>query len=238
MVEFRSGKCNILLEEGDPILFALGKRHRRKGKDTLVFVRVSKAPELLPVEEAMRRYPDEADECNLKDLARAWGVSFVYCIPLDKESIRDAHEMRNLSGGVLGFVHQIAYDTGIPHFCHKDDEGKTVPFARRDGTIVDITFRTALLDCASKVCDARGGRAAANDSDKTTPAADVETSHAKTPSAADIAGGGPLMSPGAGRAADVETPHAKKPSAADVAGGGPLMSPGAGRVEGMYPSSE
>ena len=74
MVEFRSGKCNILLEEGDPILFALGKRHRRKGKDSLVFARVSKAPELLPVEEAMRRYPDEADECNLKDLARAWDV--------------------------------------------------------------------------------------------------------------------------------------------------------------------
>ena len=135
LVDFRSGKCPILLQAGDCVLFALGVRYRKKGRNALVFARVMKT-ELLDVDKARETYPCEAEDCNLTDLAASWGVTSVYCIALEKDSIRAADEFVNLSRGCLGFVRQIAHDSGVPHFCHANDLGKTVSFTLPGGKIV------------------------------------------------------------------------------------------------------
>lgn len=163
LVDFRSGSCPIDLEAGDIILFALGVRHRRMGNDALVFVRVSKKPELLDVDRARRTYPREADGCRLDALAATWRTSAVRCIPLDEDSIRIGYEYVNLSRGCLGFVHQIANATGEPHFCHANDLGKTFSFTLPGGKIVQTCFRRQFLVpmCGKHdSCDTRASRAA------------------------------------------------------------------------------
>ena len=159
LVDFRSGSCPIDLEAGDPILFALGVRHRRNGEDALVFALVSKKSELLDVDHAWRTYPREAEGCQLDALAATWGTSSIRCIPLDKDSIRVGYEYVNLSRGCLGFVHQIAHDSGVPHFCHADDLGKTLSITMPGGKTVQVCFRPprlAVSECDS--CDTRESR--------------------------------------------------------------------------------
>ena len=158
LVDFRSGSCPIDLEAGDPILFALGVRHRRKGKDALVFARVSKKPELLDVDSAWHSYPREAEGCHLDALAATWGTSSIRCIPLDKDSIRVGYEYVNLSKGCLGFVHQIAHASGEPHFCHANDLGKSVSFTLPGGKIVRTCFRVPQWRKRDS-CDTRASRA-------------------------------------------------------------------------------
>ena len=78
--------------------------HRRNGKDALVFARILKV-ELLDVDHARETYPHESDDCNLADLAAKWGVTSVRCIVLEKDSIRIADEIANVSKGCEGIVH-------------------------------------------------------------------------------------------------------------------------------------
>ena len=98
LVEFRSSKQPILVEAGQCLLFALAMRLRRSGKDALISARVLKV-ELLHVDHARETYPRESDGCDLTDLAAKWGVDSVRCIVLDKDSIRMADEIANLSKG-------------------------------------------------------------------------------------------------------------------------------------------
>ena len=114
--------------------------HRRKGKDALVLARVKKV-ELLDVDQAREAYPRETYDCNLPDLAMKWGVTSVQCIELDKDSIRIAYEIVNLSTGCQGIMYQFALKTGVPHFCHVNDLGKTVSFAVPSGKIVHTILR-------------------------------------------------------------------------------------------------
>ena len=97
--------------------------------------------------------PRESDDCNLADLAAKWGVTSVRCIVLEKDSIRIADEIANVSKGCEGIVHQFALKTGVPHFCHVSDLGKTVSFTLPDGNIVHPIFRRPLSlpdhDCDS-----------------------------------------------------------------------------------------
>ena len=126
LIEFRSSKQPILLEAGQCLLFARAMRHRRNGKDALVFARVLKA-EPLDVDHARE---------------------------MDKDSIRIAHEIANLSKGCEGIVHQFALKTGVPHFCHVSDLGKTVSFTLPDGNIVHPIFRRP-LSLPDHDCDPR-----------------------------------------------------------------------------------
>lgn len=153
LIEFRSSKQPILLEAGQCLLFARAMRHRRNGKDALVFARVLKA-EPLDVDHARETYPRESDDCKLAGLAAKWGVTSVRCIVLDKDSIRIAHEIANLSKGCEGIVHQFALKTGVPHFCHVSDLGKTVSFTLPDGNIVHPIFRRP-LSSPDHDCDPR-----------------------------------------------------------------------------------
>jgi hypothetical protein len=76
----------------------------------------------------------------------------VRCIVLDKDSIRIADEIANVSKGCEGIVHLFALKTGVPHFCHVSDVGKTVSFTLQDGKIVHPIFRRPLsliVICAS-----------------------------------------------------------------------------------------
>jgi hypothetical protein len=158
LVEFRSSKQPILLEAGQCLLFALAIRHRRSGKDALVFARVVKV-ELLDVDHARETYPSESDDCDLTDLAAKWGVTSVCCIVLDKDSIRMADEIANLSKGCEGIVHQFALKTGVPHFCHANDLGKTLSITMPGGKTVQVCFRPprlAVSECDS--CDTRESR--------------------------------------------------------------------------------
>ena len=153
LVEFRSSKQPILLEAGQCLLFALAMRHRRSGKDALVFARVVKV-ELLDVDHARETYPSESDDCDLTDLAAKWGVTSVCCIVLDKDSIRMADEIANLSKGCEGIVHQFALQTGVPHFCHVSDLGKTISFTLPNGNQVHLIFRRP-LSSPDHNCDSR-----------------------------------------------------------------------------------
>ncbi len=71
---------------------------------------------VLDADQACAAFPLEAEDNNLTDLAARWGVTFVRCIILDKDSIRIADEIANLSMGCQGVVHQFALKTGVPHF--------------------------------------------------------------------------------------------------------------------------
>ena len=153
LVEFRSSKQPISLEAGQCILFAVAMRHRRNGKDALVFARVWKV-ELLDVDHARENFPRESDDCNLAGLAAKWGVTTVRCIVLFKDSIRIADEIANLSKGCEGIVHQFALKTGVPHFCHVSDLGKTVSFTLQNGNRVHCIFRLPLSSFPD--CDSRG----------------------------------------------------------------------------------
>ncbi len=77
---------------------------------------LSLSAELLDVDQACAAFPREAEDNNLTDLAARWGVTFVRCIILDKDSFRIADEIANLSMGCQGVVHQFALKTGVPHF--------------------------------------------------------------------------------------------------------------------------
>jgi len=147
LIEFRSSNHAILLNACQCLLFALPMRHRRNGKGALICARVLSA-ELLDVDQACAAFPREAEDCNLTDLAARWGVTFVRCIALDKDSIRIADEITNLSMGCQGIVHQFALKTGVPHFCHARDLGKTVSFTLPDGKVVYRSFRRH--DCDSR----------------------------------------------------------------------------------------
>ena len=93
LIEFRSSNHAILLNACQCLLFALPMRHRRNGKGALICARVLSA-ELLDVDQACAAFPREAEDCNLTDLAARWGVTFVRCIALDKDSIRIAARSR------------------------------------------------------------------------------------------------------------------------------------------------
>jgi hypothetical protein len=152
VTEFRSSNHSLLLSAGQCLLFALSMSYRRQGKDTLVCARVSDV-QLLDVDQARAAYPREAEDCNLADLAAKWGVTSVRCIVLDKDSIRIADEVANLSTGCQGIVHQFALKTGVPHFCHVSDLGKTVSFTLPDGRIVHHTFRKPACDSRERSTD-------------------------------------------------------------------------------------
>ena len=152
VIEFRSSNHPVLLRAGQCLLFALPMSKRRKGKDTLVFARVSDV-QLLDVDQARAAYPREAEDCNLTDLAAKWGVTSVRCIVLDKESIRIADEVSNLSIGCQGIVHQFALKTGVPHFCHVSDLGKLVRITLPDGRIVHHTLRKPACDSSERSAD-------------------------------------------------------------------------------------
>lgn len=152
VIEFRSSNHPVSLSVGQCLLFALSMSHRRKGKDTLVCARVSDV-QRLGVDQACAAYPREARDCNLADLAAKWGVTSVRCIVLDKDSIRIADEVANLSTGCQGIVHQFALKTGVPHFCHVSDLGKTVSFTLPDGRIVRHTFRKPACDSRERSAD-------------------------------------------------------------------------------------
>ena len=153
VIEFRSSNHPVSLSVGQCLLFALSMSHRRKGKDTLVCARVSDV-QRLGVDQACAAYPREARDCNLADLEAKWGVTSVRCIVLDKDSIRMAGEIANLSKGCEGIVHQFALQTGVPHFCHVSDLGKTVSFALPNGNIVHATFRRP-MSSPDHDCDSR-----------------------------------------------------------------------------------
>ncbi len=76
------------------------------------------------------------------------------CIVLDKDSIRIADEIANVSKGFEGIVHQFALKTDVPHFCHVSDVGKTVSFSLQDGKIVHPIFRRP-LSSPDHDCDSR-----------------------------------------------------------------------------------
>ena len=166
LVEFRSSNHPILLEAGQCLLFALAMLHRRNGKDALVAAKVLKV-ELLNVDQAQEVYPREAEACNLAGLAVEWGVTSVRCIVLDKDSIRIADEIANLSAGCQGIVHQFALKTGVPHFCHVSDLGKTVSFTLPSGKIV-LTILRRPVSSPDHGCDMRERSA-----DETTPIGDT-----------------------------------------------------------------
>lgn len=149
VIEFRSSNHPVSLSVGQCLLFALSMSHRRKGKDTLGVSDVQR----LGVDQACAAYPREARDCNLADLAAKWGVTSVRCIVLDKDSIRIADEVANLSTGCQGIVHQFALKTGVPHFCHVSDLGKTVSFTLPDGRIVRHTFRKPACDSRERSAD-------------------------------------------------------------------------------------
>ena len=75
------------------------------------------------------------------------------CIVLDKDSIRIADEVANLSTRCQGIVHHFALKTGAPHFCHVGDLGKTVSFTLSDGRIVHHTFRNPACDSRERSAD-------------------------------------------------------------------------------------
>ena len=75
------------------------------------------------------------------------------CIVLDKDRIRIADEVANLSTGCRGIVHQFALKTGVPHFCHVSDLGKMVSFTLQDGRIVHHTFRKPACDSRERSAD-------------------------------------------------------------------------------------
>ena len=151
LIEFRSSKQPILLEAGDSLLFALAMRHRKGGKDALILARVLRV-DLLQIDEALEAHGAEAEACNLAGLAANWGVACVRCIVLDKDSIRIAGEIANLSIGCEGIVHQFALATGTPQFCHVSDLGKTVSVALPGGKRV---HHTLLRPSSSHHCETR-----------------------------------------------------------------------------------
>ena len=153
LVEFHSSKQPMLLEAGQCLLFALAMRHRRNGQDSLVLARVREVG-LLDVDRARETFPRESADCSLADLAAKWAVTSVRCIVLVKDSIRIAGEIANVSKGCEGIVHQFALKTGVPHFCHVSDLGKTVSFALPDGNVVHPTFRRP-LSSPDHDCDPR-----------------------------------------------------------------------------------
>jgi hypothetical protein len=130
-------------------------RHRKRGKDALILAQFLHV-ELLQIDEARAAHFAEAEDCNLAGLAANWGVACVRCIVLDKDSIRLASEITNLSIGCEGIVHQFALATGTPQFCHVSDLGKTVSVALPGGKIV---YR-ALLRPSSLPLDRMRGHAA------------------------------------------------------------------------------
>jgi hypothetical protein len=109
------------------LLFSLGAAHRRQGQNELIMARVLKI-EALYVEIARKKYPFAAEHAGLTGLTAKWGVTEVRCIVRDKHSIRLAREIVNISKSCLGMVRQFALTIGAPHFCHKDDLGKTSAF--------------------------------------------------------------------------------------------------------------
>ena len=110
LIEFCSSKHPTRLDAGNCLLFALAIRHRRTGKDDLIFARVLRV-EVLEVREACKVYAREAEDCKQADLAAKWAVTRVRCFMLDKASIRIAGEIANRA---------------LPHFCHVRDLGKSV----------------------------------------------------------------------------------------------------------------
>ena len=86
LVEFRSSKQSIRYEPGMHLLFALGAKHRRRGKTALIMARVLKIG-TLDVATARELFPVEAEQADLTGLAAEWGVTSVHCIVLDKDSI-------------------------------------------------------------------------------------------------------------------------------------------------------
>ena len=133
-----------MLDAGNCLLFALAMRHRRGGKDDLILARVLRV-EVLEVRKACTVYAREAEDCKLTDLAANWAVTRVLCIALDNASIRIAGEIANLSTGCEGFVHQFALATGVPHFCHVRDLGKSVS---DDSALPCREARSCIVPCA------------------------------------------------------------------------------------------
>ena len=116
-VEFRNG-TNRTVRPGMFLLFTNGWAARRRGRTGLLVAEVA-AVHHCSVEEAYRRFPTDAIQCNLRMRSARWTSRVISCIEV--QNVRPAPEFRVLAPGNLGFLHQFSLEKGTPQFCLASD---------------------------------------------------------------------------------------------------------------------
>jgi hypothetical protein len=116
-VEFRHG-TNRTVRPGMFLLFTNGWAARRRGRTGLLVAEVT-AVHHCSVEEAYRRFPTDANQCNLQMRSARWSSRMISCIEV--QNVRPAPEFRVLVPGNLGFLHQFSLEKGTPQFCLASD---------------------------------------------------------------------------------------------------------------------
>jgi hypothetical protein len=149
-VEFRHG-TNRTVRPGMFLLFTNGWAARRRGRTGLLVAEVT-AVHHCSVEEAYRRFPTDANQCNLQMRSARWSSRMISCIEV--QNVRPAPEFRVLVPGNLGFLHQFELKRGIPQFCLASDLNKTVSVALRSGKIVQ---RTLMMSARARIHAAPSG---------------------------------------------------------------------------------
>ena len=126
-VEFRHGKITSV-RPGMWLLFALSLALRRVGRTCLLLAEVADVLHC-SVEEAYRRFPNDAHRCNLWMRCAGRTSRTVTCIVV--QNVRPAPEFSFLVPGNLGFLHQFSLKRGTPQFCLTSDLNKTVSVVLR-----------------------------------------------------------------------------------------------------------
>ena len=148
-VEFR---IRTRLQLGMSVLLSLNAAERRLGNTDLLLARV-KEVYMLPLEKAVISFPNEADDCELRRLCRAWGRKSVACIVVEEPRL--APEFVFLVPGNLGEMHQFSIKGRRPQFCHKDDEGKLVTVTDKKGKTVKCKMLNTFACCLSRSIDVK-----------------------------------------------------------------------------------
>ena len=100
------------------LLFTNGSAARQRGRTGLLVAEVA-AVHHCSVEEANRRFPTDAIQCNLRLRSARWTSRRISCIVV--QNVRPAPEFSVLVPGNLGFLHQFSLKKGTLQFCLTSD---------------------------------------------------------------------------------------------------------------------
>ena len=142
-VEFRHGKITSV-RPGMSLLFALSLALRRVGRTCLLLAEVADVIHC-SVEEAYRRFPNDAHRCDLRMRCAGRTSRTVTCIVV--QNTRPAPEFSFLVPGNLGFLHQFSLKRGTPQFCLTSDLNKTVSVVLRSRSGQTVQ-RTLIISAA------------------------------------------------------------------------------------------
>ena len=127
------------------LLFSLNAGLRRSGKTDLILAHVDRVEEL-PCDEAYKRFPAEAEACDLKRLCAGWKCRTVVCISFSGARVDPS--LVNLGRGNQGFLRQFSLENGTPQFCARQDLGKTVSLRlSKRGRKPARTVERMLVEC-------------------------------------------------------------------------------------------